>query len=363
MFDSEKSLETHSTAAELTGGVLACVGFEISRHGVTADLIYTARDTFDSPSRRSTKVSALRDPAAAGRHEEHLHQERVAVGEKALQRQRRDRRTSPAPIARRAVAGAQLRYGADVGVGHTAENPPAEPVDDRAAWHVARSDDELGARRWPQSGRQLPGSCEKSASISRTHVHRLGEIAFFMPSTRSPESASVPCDASPPGVRVLTMPARPRPARAVRRLIVDDDRRTASCRISPGHEHGEVCALVVGRHHDERRENSRAWPLPRSDALCSETRPINSIDDAQEDEQHRGVGDVRLRGDRCSCLGTTGANTEGGHVDRERRFQRAEDGDYFQQDEKNRAPSAPRRIFEAPGVERPDRHEHTLYPA
>ena len=73
-----------------------------------ADSSSTARDSFDSPCRRSTNVigtSAMRQPRGGG-DEQHLDEERIAVGDEAIERQRRERLAPPAAVAARAVARA-----------------------------------------------------------------------------------------------------------------------------------------------------------------------------------------------------------------------------------------------------------------
>ena len=99
---------------------------------------------------------------------------------------------------------------------------------------------------------------------------------------------------------ILARRARRRPRRCRR---ATDRRRPAratfGCCISPSTSTGRFVALVVGRDDDERRRLRHGCrPSNRSDEICSDTRPIEKDHDAQQDQQHRRVRHVRLRGDR-----------------------------------------------------------------
>ena len=245
----------------------------------------------------------MRQPAPRG-DEQHLDQERIAVGDEAIERQR-------APAPRGASSGSrscsraalQPRDRADVDVGEPAEEPPPQrPVHDRAARHVARADDDVGVARSPRSGRgRCRGSCERSASIwqmtSTGSSMRLRD-AVDVRAARG-RARPVRCITSTrPGCARASASATL--ARAVRRLVVDDEhadvRRAAS---APSTSTGRFVALVVGRHDDERAcaaSRPRPFEAQRRDLLGHEADEED--DDAQQDQQHRRVRDVRLRGDR-----------------------------------------------------------------
>ena len=113
---------------------------------MSADSSSTARDSFDSPCRRSTNVIGhFGDPRAlSGGDKQHLDQKRVSVGDEAIERHGGQRLAPPAPVTARAVAGGQPRDLPDVDVREAAQQPPAcRPVDDRAAWHIARADHDV----------------------------------------------------------------------------------------------------------------------------------------------------------------------------------------------------------------------------
>ena len=151
----------------------------------------------------------FRDPASAPvRHEQHLDEKRVAVGEERVERQRRQRRASPAPVARRAVARAHARHEADVRVREPAEDVPLErPVHDAAARNVARSDHHVGVCGRGQQIRQLrrivrevgvhladrdrparpaPASCRRCTS-GRTRGSSSGAGRRRVPGVRAPD--------------------------------------------------------------------------------------------------------------------------------------------------------------------------------
>ena len=147
------------------------------------------------------------------------------------------------------------------------------------------------------AGRWL-GSCDRSASIWQMTSTRLVDAPRVMPSMYERPSPRSP-------VRCITSTrpgccARQRVghlAGAVRRLIVDDEHaRRSACAISCPTSDRQVLALVVGRHDDERASAASRPPAlepQRRDLLGDEADEQDH--DAQHDQQHRGVGHVRLR--------------------------------------------------------------------
>ena len=83
----------------------------------------------------------------ARRHEEHLDQERIAVGDDPIERQCGERLAAPAAVTARAVACTRAGSRANVEVGETAEQRAAAAASSRwPARHVAGADHDVGAR-------------------------------------------------------------------------------------------------------------------------------------------------------------------------------------------------------------------------
>src|SRR5258706_6015768 len=94
-------------------------------------------------------------PAARG-DEQHLDEERIAVGEKAIERERREGRSPPASVPARAVARVQTSDRADVQVCESAEQEPApRPVDDRTTGNVTGSEHDVGVSGCGEKRRQM----------------------------------------------------------------------------------------------------------------------------------------------------------------------------------------------------------------
>ncbi len=67
-------------------------------------------------------------------------------------------------------------------------------------------------------------------------------------------------------------------ARAVRRLIVDDEKTEVRLLHQSRREHGQIREFVVGRNDDERRPDRHGWwRSKRSDEICSETSPTRKM--------------------------------------------------------------------------------------
>ena len=142
------------------------------------------------------------------------------------------------------------------------------------------------------------GSCERSASIWQM-TSTGSPSACFMPSmyerpkprfVRAVQHRHAPSDSRAPAPR--------RPRRCRRATVVDDQDADAGCCIRPSTSTGRFVALVVGRDDDERRLRSRPPPFEPQRRNLLGDQADQEDHDAQQDQQHRRIGDVRLRGDR-----------------------------------------------------------------
>ena len=227
----------------------------------------------------------------------------------AIERQRGERLAAPAAVAAGAVARVEPRDRADVGVREAAEEPaPQRPVHDRAAGHVARADRRGRRARWRRSDRgRWRGSCERSASIWQIDVAPAGRARAGCRRRTSARGRgrSVRCITSTrPGYASASSSASC--AGAVRRLVVDDQHAdTSGYAISACDQHRQVVALVVSRHDDQRRarRHRQRRPSMRSDGDLLGDQSDQQDHDAQQNQQHRRVGDVRLRDDRPRRIG------------------------------------------------------------
>ena len=130
------------------------------------------------------------DPAAvAVRDEQHLHQERIPVGKELIERQRRQRRSLPAAVARRAVVRADAGDGADVGIREPAEDVPLErPVQDRAAGNVARPDHHVRVLGGREERGQLRRVVRQVGVHLADQVDRFGQRLLHAVDIRAAES-------------------------------------------------------------------------------------------------------------------------------------------------------------------------------
>ena len=199
------------------------------------------------------RPSTVADRAAL-RLEQHLHEERVAVGHHARNRQLREGFPAPAAIPARAVACGEVRDQADVPVAERAEEDAAQrPVDNaHAAVHVPGADDEVavpGCRHERRQGRGI---------VREVAVHLADEIGAWVRDgprqavyVRSPETTrSRSVDHVHPARVILCELIRDRPG-AVRRTIVHDEETEAFVLQYAGCEQRQVLAFVIRRRDDQ----------------------------------------------------------------------------------------------------------------
>ena len=226
-----------------------------SRHGVTAASSSTPPESFDVPSRRSTKMIGTSPTRAPRRCASKIIsvEKRVPVRDDTVERQLRQRLAAPAPEPARAVVDVEARDGTDVAVGERAEDdPPQRPVDDADAVQVSRADDDVVVAAGLDEGRQVL----RVVRPVRVHLAHevgtpLGKRTLKAVDVRAPEAAPAGAvhDVHPAG-KLLGQPIGDRTC-PVRRPVVDDHHRAVRERQHGADEFGQVVALVVGRDDGE----------------------------------------------------------------------------------------------------------------
>ena len=218
----------------------------------------------------------LDDPQPGVRgHERDIEQERVAVRDNAVERQRGQRFAAPAAIAGGDVVQLQAGDGANVEVRERAEDDAAQrPVHDADAVQVARADHEVGA-----GGGRVDHRRQVLRIVRQVRVHLADEVGVGEDSAaKSFEVGDAQAALAGPmqrlhASRILLAERVGNLAGAVGRLIVEHHHVHAGDRHQIGDEDRQVVLLVVGRNQDQRLHRR---PSKRSVAICSETRPTSS---------------------------------------------------------------------------------------